>query len=73
VAFPENLRRLRAGCYLSQADLAAKAHLSRVTITRLESGATPPLARTVRALAAALGVEPRELAAPEELAAKRVA
>ena len=68
MAFSENLRRLRDARYMTQAELAEKARLSRVTITRLESGATPPLARTVRQLAAALGVEPRELAAPDELA-----
>jgi transcriptional regulator with XRE-family HTH domain len=39
-----------------------------LTITRLESGRTAPSTRTVRALAAALEVAPRELASPEEVA-----
>lgn len=73
MAFPENLRRLRTDRYLTQDGLAKEAGLSRVTITRLESGETPPLARTVRQLAKALGVEPRELAMPNELAAKSAA
>jgi transcriptional regulator with XRE-family HTH domain len=73
VAFPENLRRLRTDRYLTQARLAKNAGISRVTVTRLESGATPPLASTVLALAAALDVKPWELATPDELAVKNAA
>src|ERR687886_635107 len=59
MAFAENLRRLRLEQFLSQAELARRARLHPLTITRLEAGATAPSTRTVRALAQALGVEPR--------------
>jgi transcriptional regulator with XRE-family HTH domain len=68
MAFAENLRRHRLEQFLSQAELARRAGLHAVTLTRLEGGATAPSARTVRALAGALSVEPRALAAPDEVA-----
>src|SRR5258708_39571645 len=68
MAFPENLRRVRLGQFLSQAELARRSGVHALTITRLESGRTAPSTRTVRALAAALGITPRELASPEEAA-----
>ncbi len=71
MAFAENLRRLRLEYFLSQGELARRAHLHAVTLTRLEAGTTAPSTRTVRALAEALGVEPRELAAPDEVAELR--
>ena len=71
MAFAECLRRLRLELVLSQAELGRRAGLHALTVTRLESGATAPTTRTVRALAAALGVEPRDLAAPEEVAELR--
>jgi transcriptional regulator with XRE-family HTH domain len=67
MALAENLRRLRASRYLSQSELAAKAGISKPTVLRLERGDCLPHPRTIRALAAALGVEPAELATPEEL------
>lgn len=71
MAFAENLRRLRLEQFLSQAELARRAGLHALTITRLEAGTTAPSTRTVRALADALGVEPRELATPVEVAELR--
>lgn len=71
MAFAENLRRLRAERFLTQRDLARLAGVHAVTLARLEGGGTAPAARTVRALATALGVEPRDLSAPEEVAELR--
>ena len=71
MGFAENLRRLRLERFLSQAELARRAGLHALTITRLEAGAAAPATRTVRALAEVLGVEPGELALPEEVAELR--
>lgn len=71
MTFAENLRRLRLERFLSQAELARRARLHAVTITRLEAATTAPSTRTVRSLAHALGVEPRHLAAPGEVAELR--
>lgn len=68
MAFPENLRRIRLGQFLSQAELARRSGVHALTITRLETGRTAPSTRTVRALARALGINPSELATPEEVA-----
>ena len=68
MAFSERLRRLRLEHFFSQAELARRAGLHALTLTRLESGRTAPSTRTVRALAEALGVQPLELANPEEVA-----
>ena len=67
MAFPDNLRRLRLGQFLSQAELARRSGVHALTITRLESGRTAPSTRTVRALAQALGISPADLATPEEV------
>lgn len=71
MAFAENLRRLRLEHFLSQGELARRAGLHAVTLTRLEGGTTAPSTRSVRALADALGVEPRQLARPDEVAELR--
>jgi transcriptional regulator with XRE-family HTH domain len=63
----EAVRNLRTRRYLSQAELAVKAEVSRTTIARIEAGEIVPYPRTVRKLAEALEVEPMELATPEEL------
>lgn len=68
MAFSERLRRLRLEHFFSQAELPRRSGVHALTITRLESGRTAPSTRTVRALAEALGVQPRELASPEEVA-----
>ena len=67
MAFAANLRRLRLDRFLSQGELARRAGLHAVTLTRLEAGTTAPSTRSVRGLAEALGVEPRELASPDEV------
>ena len=69
--FPENLRRLRHEQFLSQAELARRAKLHPLTVTRLEAGSTAPSTRTIRALATTLGVRPGELATPHEVAELR--
>ena len=71
MAFPENLRRLRLERFLSQGDLARRAGMHPVTLTRLEAGSGAPSTRSVRALAEALDVEPGELATPDEVAELR--
>ena len=71
MAFSASLRRLRLERFLSQGDLARRAGMHPVTLTRLESGLRAPSARSVRALAEALGVEPSELATPDEVAGLR--
>ncbi|HEX8969108.1 MAG TPA: helix-turn-helix transcriptional regulator [Chloroflexota bacterium] len=68
MAFSERLRRIRLERFLSQAELARRSGVHALTVTRLESGRTAPSTRTVRALAQALGVQPGELASPEEVA-----
>lgn len=55
------LRALRLQRALSQRDLALRAGVSQVTIVRLERGEAEARPSTVRKLAAALGVDPREL------------
>src|SRR4051794_27618189 len=72
MAFAENVRRLRLEHFLSQRELARLAGMHTVTMTRLEAGHQAPSTRTVRALAEALGVQPAELASPEEVAAARM-
>jgi transcriptional regulator with XRE-family HTH domain len=71
MTFAENLRKFRVERFLSQRELARQAGLHAITLVRLESGATAPSTRTVRALAAAMGIEPRELTSPEEVAELR--
>ena len=71
MTFAESLRRFRVERFLSQRELARQAGLHAITLVRLEAGSTAPSTRTVRALAAALGVEPGELTSPEEVAELR--
>jgi transcriptional regulator with XRE-family HTH domain len=71
MVFAENLRRLRVERFLSQAELARRAGLHALTVTRLETGRSAPATRTVRALAQALAVEPGALATPHEVAELR--
>ena len=72
MALADNLRRLRGAAYLSQAELAEQAGVSRATIARAELGDYVPQRRTVRALAKALGVPPSALATPDELIQRHV-
>jgi transcriptional regulator with XRE-family HTH domain len=71
MTFAENLRRLRVERFLSQRELARRAGLHAITLVRLEAGGTAPSSRSVRTLAAALGVEPRDLTAPDGVAELR--
>jgi transcriptional regulator with XRE-family HTH domain len=57
------LRRVRA---LSQRDLSRMTGIAFDTISRLESGKQRAQPRTIRKLADALGVEPRELMKGED-------
>lgn len=55
------LRRLRRARALSQRDLSRMTGVAFDTISRLETGKQEAQHRTIRMLAEALGVEPREL------------
>ena len=57
----EELRRLRRARALSQRDLSRMTGVAFDTISRLETGKQRAQPKTVRKLANALGVEPREL------------
>ena len=57
----ENLRRLRTLNALIQAQLAERAELAEFAVARAECDETEPHMTTVRKLADALGVHPREL------------
>lgn len=52
------MKELREKAFLSQRDLAAKTGMAISTINRLEHGLQTPIPRTIRKIAAALGVEP---------------
>ena len=54
------LRRLRRELALSQRDLTRMTGIAFDTISRLETGKQRAQPRTIRKLADALGVEPRE-------------
>ncbi len=60
------LRRLRREAALSQQELAERANTTQETISRLEQGHHAARGRTLRKLAEALGVEPKELMKGEE-------
>jgi transcriptional regulator with XRE-family HTH domain len=55
------VRSLRAARFLTQEDLSDLAGVGRATVARIEAGQITPRMRTVRSLATALGVEPRDL------------
>jgi transcriptional regulator with XRE-family HTH domain len=57
----ENLRKLRTLNALTQAQLAERAGLTRSAVQRAERDKTEPHMTTLRKLADALGVHPREL------------
>ena len=67
-SFGERVRRLRQFKVMTQTDLATKAGISIVTVTRLENdeGEIKPRPTTVRRLATALGVDPSWLLFGEE-------
>ncbi len=55
------LRRLRNEAALSQMELAERSGVSRATIADLEAGKRGSQPRTLRKLADALGVKPKDL------------
>jgi len=62
----ERLRRLRRERALSQRDLARAASVGLDAVNRIETGRRDALPSTLRKLADALRVEPRELMKEEE-------
>jgi transcriptional regulator with XRE-family HTH domain len=60
------LRRIRRERALSQRDLSRMTGIAFDTISRLETGKQRAQPRTIRKLADALGVEPRELMKGED-------
>ena len=59
------LRATRERQFLTQAELAARSGVSRVTINRIEQQALEPRFSTIRKLARALRVQPVELVGAE--------
>ena len=59
------LRTTRERQFLTQADLAKRSGVSRVTINRIEQQLLEPRFSTIRKLARALKVEPAELVGAE--------
>jgi transcriptional regulator with XRE-family HTH domain len=55
------LKALRQERVLSQRDLASMAGLTQMTVWRIENGYRDARPGTIRKLARALGVEPKEL------------
>ena len=62
----KRLRRLRRERALSQRDLSRMTGVAFDTISRLENGKQDAQPKTIRKLAEALGVEPKELMRKEE-------
>ena len=60
------MRRVRRAHVLSQRDLSRMTGIAFDTISRLETGKQRAQPRTIRRLADALGVEPRELMKGED-------
>jgi transcriptional regulator with XRE-family HTH domain len=61
----EKLREMREARFLSHRELAALSSVSPTTVLNLEAGKAEAQRRTVRKLAKALDVDPRELLADE--------
>ena len=57
----KTLKRIRIIKKLSQADVAARAGLSREYVNKIEAGRYDPPLSTINALAKALGVAPMRL------------
>ena len=56
------LKELREARFLTQRELAEKSGVGIATVARIEKGTHSPSFRTIKRLAAALGVEPSDLA-----------
>jgi len=65
VKIGERLRALREENLLTQAQLGEAAGVSRDQVSRIERNEVDPRFSTIRKLAAALGVDPRELTRPQ--------
>jgi len=61
VKIGENLKRLRQREALTQAELAEKAGIAEVTLSRIERDVAEPHMSTIRKLARVLNVHPRDL------------
>ena len=59
------MRELRESKKMSREELAAKAHVSVFTISRLETGRNIPRYNTLEAIARVLSVKPSEIQFPE--------
>ena len=57
----DKLREARKRALLTQQELADKSSVGVTTIVRIERNQVEPHARTIRKLAAGLGVDPKEL------------
>ena len=57
----QRMRTVRERLWVTQAELAARAGVTKATVSRLENGLQRPRISTVRKLAAALGVAPEEI------------
>jgi XRE family transcriptional regulator, regulator of sulfur utilization len=57
----DNVRELRTLSALTQEELADRAGITATALSRIERNEAEPRPSTLRKLAAALGVEPREL------------
>ena len=57
----DNVRELRTLSALTQEELADRAGITPTALSRIERNEAEPRPSTLRKLAAALGVEPREL------------
>ena len=62
----DNLKRLRVLNALTQAELAQKAGLTPAAVARIERNEAEPRMTTLRKLAEALRIEPRELVRRED-------
>lgn len=68
----ERVRRLRTEQALSQTELAVKAGVTKLTISRIERDAKFPHPKTLRNLAEALGVRPSDLVDTDEVMERRM-
>jgi len=65
VPYLPRLQRLRHEATMSQEELARRAGIARPTLSKLEAQQSRARISTVRKLADALGVEPKDLLGPE--------
>ena len=68
----ERVRRLRTEQALSQTELAVKAGVTKLTVSRIERDVKFPHPKTLRNLAEALGVRPSDLVDTDEVMERRM-